>query len=160
MTKQKTNEEIMEHELAELINYVLSVADVREINPKELATTLLAKLKVGKEKEIEKIICKYAANTYRDRIIDASKIKTAASELSTLIREEGEVTTNKNKEYIIADGEIVVWIEADGSIGNIFINQWGKKKFNLISITEFIPKKDWEKYRGKRVKLIIKEVKE
>ncbi len=56
---------------------------------------------------------------------------------------------------ILAEGEIVVWLDDDSSIGNVFVNQWGKKKFNLISLMDFVEKKHWKKLRGKQVKLIL-----
>lgn len=56
---------------------------------------------------------------------------------------------------ILAEGHIFVWVDNSNSIENIFVNKWDKKKFELISLVDFIDKKDWEKLRGKQVKLTL-----
>jgi hypothetical protein len=57
----------------------------------------------------------------------------------------------------IASGEVVTWLENEGGIGNIFVNQRGKEKINLISIADFIPQKYWKKLKGKSIKIYIVE---
>jgi hypothetical protein len=71
-----------------------------------------------------------------------------ASDLAQIAEEGREV---------IANGEIVFWLDGE-IICNIFVNQWGKKEFNLLSIADFIPKKDWKKYKGKKVKLTLEVI--
>ncbi|MDD5013813.1 MAG: hypothetical protein PHW73_01760 [Atribacterota bacterium] len=138
MTKQKTNEEIIEEEASKLVHIAVSTNDERAIDKKSFATTLLAKLKVGKEKEIRRVVKKSNAFKVIDDYFWENKstsgftkrgshrettravnnvIESLISALSTLIREEGEVIATFTGTIEVEEDEL--WLEG-GKISRIW----------------------------------------